>query len=161
MSLLTINDAIEQCRADSDAPLDQLQAYMDAADAAVSAYLNRTVYTDADALTSAQDGVADAMLAASTAYSAAVAAAQAMTDSYQQAAALALAGARLAAAQTAANRTINGIAANPAILAATRLVLGHLYANREDVIAGPSSAAVQLPGGATDILRPYRLGMMP
>lgn len=50
-----------------------------------------------------------------------------------------------------------GIVINPAIQAALLLIVGHLYANREDVLAGVSVA--QLPNGAQYLLQPYRIGM--
>ena len=50
-----------------------------------------------------------------------------------------------------------GIVINPAIQAALLLIVGHLYANREDVLAGVSVA--QLPNGSQYLLMPYRVGM--
>ena len=50
-----------------------------------------------------------------------------------------------------------GIVINPAIQAALLLIVGHLYANREDVLAGVSVA--QLPNGSQYLLQPYRVGM--
>lgn len=47
-----------------------------------------------------------------------------------------------------------GIVINPAIQAALLLIVGHLYANREDVLAGVSVA--QLPNGSQYLLQPYR-----
>ena len=49
----------------------------------------------------------------------------------------------------------NPMIVNDAINAAILLIVGHLYANREDVIVGV--AAYQLPGGAKSILNPYRI----
>lgn len=45
---------------------------------------------------------------------------------------------------------------NAAVRAAILLILGHLYANREDVV---STAVNKLPGGAHSLLFPYRVGM--
>ncbi|MBK8667798.1 MAG: phage gp6-like head-tail connector protein [Burkholderiales bacterium] len=50
-----------------------------------------------------------------------------------------------------------GIVINPAIQAALLLIVGHLYANREDVLAGVSVA--QLPNGSQYLLQPYRAGL--
>ena len=50
-----------------------------------------------------------------------------------------------------------GIVINPAIQAALLLIVGHLYANREDALAGVSVA--QLPNGSQYLLQPYRSGM--
>lgn len=46
---------------------------------------------------------------------------------------------------------------NDSVLAAMLLTLGHLYANREDVITGASPAA--MPMGSRALLAPYRRGM--
>ena len=50
-----------------------------------------------------------------------------------------------------------GIVINPAIQAALLLIVGHLYANREDVLADVSVA--QLPNGSQYLLQPYRAGL--
>lgn len=46
---------------------------------------------------------------------------------------------------------------NPSITAACLLILGHLYANREDVAAG--TTATEMPMGSRSILQPYRIGL--
>lgn len=58
---------------------------------------------------------------------------------------------------TAQGADTEGIVINPAVQAALLLIAGHLYANREDVVAGVSVA--QLPNGAQYLLQPYRIGM--
>lgn len=45
---------------------------------------------------------------------------------------------------------------NPSIRAACLLILGNLYANREDVVVGVTSSA--LPMGSRSLLTPYRIG---
>jgi hypothetical protein len=45
---------------------------------------------------------------------------------------------------------------NKQIKAACLLILGHLYANREDVVIGV--AATELPKGSTSLLTPHRVG---
>ncbi|WP_313489172.1 head-tail connector protein [Stutzerimonas nitrititolerans] len=45
---------------------------------------------------------------------------------------------------------------NPSITAACLLILGHLYANREDVVTG--TIATDLPMGSQALLTPYRVG---
>lgn len=50
-----------------------------------------------------------------------------------------------------------GIVINPAIQAALLLIVGHLYANREDTVVGLS--VTQLPNGAEYLLQPYRAGL--
>jgi hypothetical protein len=46
-----------------------------------------------------------------------------------------------------------------AIKAAILLTLGHLYRNREDVIAGQSAGALALPLGARSLLQSKRIGL--
>ncbi|WP_312417760.1 head-tail connector protein [Comamonas sp.] len=63
--------------------------------------------------------------------------------------------AALDAAVAAETAGANPMVVNYAIKAAMLLILGHLYSNREDVVAGAS--VVQLPGGARSLLRPHRI----
>jgi len=46
---------------------------------------------------------------------------------------------------------------NPSVRAACLLILGHLYANREDAVTG--TIATELPMGSRSLLMPYRIGM--
>ena len=50
-----------------------------------------------------------------------------------------------------------GIVINPAIQAALLLIVGKLYACREDAVVGVS--VTQLPNGAEYLLMPYRVGL--
>lgn len=45
---------------------------------------------------------------------------------------------------------------NPSVRAACLLILGSLYANREDVVVGTISS--ELPMGSRSLLTPYRVG---
>lgn len=64
--------------------------------------------------------------------------------------------ASLAAAVLDATAGLDPILINPSIRAACLLILGSLYANREDVVVGVTSAA--LPMGSRSLLTPYRVG---
>ena len=66
-------------------------------------------------------------------------------------------GRTIYATELAQGLDTDGIVINPAIQAALLLIVGHLYANREDVLAGVSVA--QLPNGSQYLLQPYRSGM--
>lgn len=57
---------------------------------------------------------------------------------------------------TIPSEDVTGIHTNEAINAAALLLIGHWYANREDVITGNVSA-VQIPAGADWLLTPYVL----
>lgn len=50
----------------------------------------------------------------------------------------------------------NPMVINDAVRAAVLLILGHLYANREEVVL---ASATQMPFGAHNLLYPYRIGM--
>lgn len=58
-------------------------------------------------------------------------------------------------AQVAYRQTIDGMVVNDTIKSAVLLIVGHLYANREDVVAGVSVA--QMPNGAEWLLQPYKV----
>ncbi|WP_296187886.1 head-tail connector protein [Pseudomonas sp. UBA1879] len=49
------------------------------------------------------------------------------------------------------------IVINPSVRAACLLILGHLYANREDVVVG--GGAGEIPMGSRSLLTPYRVGL--
>lgn len=65
----------------------------------------------------------------------------------------------MAAAVLAGDAGDDPILVDDAIRAAILLTLGHLYRNREDVVAGQSAGAVALPLGARALLQPKRVGM--
>lgn len=65
----------------------------------------------------------------------------------------------MAAAVDAGNAGEDPMVVNDAIKAAILLTLGHLWSNREDVVSGPSAAAVELPMGARSLLWPHRVGL--
>jgi hypothetical protein len=52
-------------------------------------------------------------------------------------------------------QVFDGIVVNDQIKAAVLLTVGHLYANREDVVVGASVSA--LPHGADCLLQPYKV----
>jgi len=161
MSILTVADALAQCRLESDYPVDQLQPYIDGAEAAACAYLNRSIYPDEESLMAAQDAAPSLVGNANAAYQMAMAAAQQIEDPLARATAVSVAETRLADAQRAAKWAVFGIVANASVISAMRLTLGHLFTNRESVIAGSAAAAVALPQGAEYLLGPHRRVMMP
>jgi hypothetical protein len=60
---------------------------------------------------------------------------------------------------TTTGSDLDGVVINAAITAAILLILGHLFANREAVMATPGIYAIELPMGARSLLQPYRIGM--
>ncbi|ANN66466.1 head-tail connector protein [Bordetella bronchialis] len=159
MALLTAEQCRAQCRVTGDYDDAELADKLASAENAVSAHLNRNVYVDQEALDAAVNDLADAAGQAQEAYDQAVAAAAGLSSDAAREMALQVAEKRLADFRLNAQRTLNGIVANGSILAAVRLTLGHLYANRESVATGVTVA--ELPLGVADLLRPYRLVMMP
>ena len=65
--------------------------------------------------------------------------------------------AALATAVLAGEAGDDPIIMNAAVTAACLLILGTLYANREDEVVGVSTA--KLPFGSRSLLTPYRIGM--
>lgn len=162
MSILTLAVARAHLRCDETDSADaELQPYMDAAEDAAQAYLNRTIYADATAMTAAQDSLPTSMAQAQADHDAAYAAADAVTNTTQAQTMRALADVALSDAQAAACRVISGVVINASISAAVLLTLGHLFANREDNVTGLRAAAVELPTGTKALLRPYRRVMTP
>lgn len=52
---------------------------------------------------------------------------------------------------------LDGVVMDDAIKAACLLMVGHLFANREDVVVGAS--AVDLPSNSKSLLYPYRISL--
>jgi predicted HD phosphohydrolase len=111
MRLVTIEQARQHCRADSDDD-QMLTLYGGAAEDAAQDFLNRRVYEDEDAL---------------------------------------------AAAVLAGAAGCDPIVVNDAIRAAVLLTLGHLYANRENVVTG--TIVSEMKEGTRSLLWPYRIGL--
>ena len=65
----------------------------------------------------------------------------------------------MAAAVLAKTADDDPIVANDSIRAAILLILGKLYAYREDVVVGSAATVVELPFGARQMLFPYRVGL--
>ena len=159
MAFLTLEDCKAQCRVLDDGDDALLSALRDAAEDTVIAQLNRDVFPDALALAGAQAALPETLGAAETAYQAAVAAAAATNDSTKAGFLVEIAHSQRRMAGLKAARIREGIVINASLLAAMRLMLGHLYANREAVVTGVTTA--ELPLGVDALVRPYRLVMMP
>jgi len=159
VGIISIESARAHIRENSDVPDDVIQPYVDGAEAAAAAYLNRAVYADAASLKLAQDDAPEAIRVASAAYGEAVASAAEIEDSHERAVVLDLALRRLDDARVSARRVVHGMVATPDVIAAMKLTLGSLYSNRESVVVG--ATAVELPEGARVLLRQHRRVQMP
>lgn len=155
MSFVTLAEAKLHLRVDGTDEDALIGIYINAAEQAAIKAMDRGVYADDTALNAAKTAAPAALTAATAAYTAAVTAADAMTDAIEQAAALQVAETAYMRAQVAYRQVFDGIVVNDQIKAAVLLTVGHLFANREDVVVGSSVSA--LPHGADCLLQPYKV----
>jgi len=159
MPLISLEQARVQVRVEADYPSEQLQPYIDGAAAWAEAYLNRAVFESEQELTAAREGYAEAVANAVAKRRDAEEAAAGIEDPDERAAALRLAEVVYREERALAERCIHGIVVNDGIRTGMRLLVGHLFSNRETVVVGAQVAEV--PVGAASFLRPYRRVMMP
>jgi len=155
MSFVTLEEAKLHLRVDGTDEDALIGVYIAAAEKSAIALLDRGVYADGTALGVAKAAAPVELDSAIAAYEAAMTAAEAMTDANAIAAAVQAAGNDLLRAQVAHRQAMDGMVVNEAIKAAVLLIVGSLYAQREDVVVGVSVA--QLPNGAEWLLAPYRV----
>ena len=155
MSFVTLPEAKLHLRVDGTDEDALIGVYIAAAEQSAVSLLDRGVYADGTALGVAKAAAPAELTAATTTYTSAIAAAQSMADATEQAAATQAAEYAYLRAQVAYRQAMDGMVVNEAIKAAVLLIVGHLYANREDVVAGVSVA--QLPNGAEWLLAPYKV----
>jgi len=155
MSFVSISEAKLHLRVDNTDEDVMIGIYISAAEQSAVMAMDRGVYFDDAALQAAIAAAPDALSAATTAYTAAVAAAGEMADATEKNAALRAAEMAYMRAQVAHRQTFDGIVANDQIKAAVLLTVGHLYANREDVVVGVSVSA--LPAGVDCLLQPFKV----
>jgi len=154
--VIAIDVAMQHLRAD---PEDQalVLAQLDAAEEVAMKFLNRRFYLDQVELDADRTGVQGAMQAARDANAAAVKVAEAEQDHALRCRLVEHARQALADAYDKADAIAYGMVLNPAIQAACLLKLGHLFANREDVVTG--TIATELPLASQHLLMPYRIRM--
>ena len=129
--------------------------YITAAEQMAIALLDRGVYADGTALGVAKAAAPGELDTAIAAYESAIEAAELLDDPDAQAAAIQTADNSLIRAKVAHRQAMDGMVVNEAIKAAVLLIVGSLYAQREDVVVGVSVA--KLPNGAEWLLAPYRV----
>lgn len=155
MSFVTLSEAKLHLRvvgAEEDA---LIALYLSAAERAAVAQIQRNVYADDVTLAAAIAVAPTALSAALDAYQAAVAAAQLLPEPDLIDEALRVAELDYFRAKAASRQTHDGIVVVDEIKSAVLLMVGHLYSNREDVVAGVT--VTQLPNGAQWLLQPYRV----
>ncbi|WP_223532063.1 head-tail connector protein [Pseudomonas sp. BF-R-30] len=156
MSVIDIELAMKHLLAEPE-DKDLVQSQLDGAEMAAVAYLNRAFFVDQAALDSARASVPAARNQARVAYDTSMVLAAAIEDRFQSCEAMADAQFVFSEALTAATRNARGMVINKAIEAACLLKLGHLFANREEVVTG--TIATELPQSSKALLAPYRIGM--
>lgn len=155
MTFVTLPEAKLHLRVDGIDEDAMIGVYIAAAEQSVVSLLDRGVYAGGTALGAAKASAPADLTAATAAYTAAIAAAQALTDATEQAAATQAAESAYLRAQVAYRQAMDGMVVNDTIKSAVLLIVGHLYAHREDVVAGVSVA--KLPNGAEWLLAPYKV----
>lgn len=156
MSVIAIEVAMHHLLAE---PEDQVlvEAQLEAAEDATASFLNRRFYLDQVTLDQARAGVSVSIQQAREANAAAVSAAEAEQDHTLRCRLLDHARQALADAYDQADAIAYGMVLNPAIQAACLLKLGHLFANREEVVTG--TIATELPLASQHLLMPHRIRM--
>jgi hypothetical protein len=156
MSVISIETAMQHLYADpEDLPLVQIQ--LDAAEEASMQFLNRRFFVDQAALDSAKAGATLRTREARGVYASALVEA----DLPENADIRCMLRDNAKKALTETYETIDmderGMVINAAITAACLLKLGHLFANREEVVTGIT--ATELPLSSKSLLMPYRIKM--
>ena len=156
MSFVTLPEAKLHLRGVDGTEEDALiGVYITAAEQMAIALLDRGVYADGPALGVAKAAAPAELDTAIASYESAMAAAEALPDETAIAAAIQTAGHDLLRAKVAHRQAMDGMVVNEAIKAAVLLIVGSLYAQREDVVVGVSVA--KLPNGAEWLLAPYKV----
>lgn len=156
MPVIDIDVAMQHLRAeDDDRALVELQ--LGAAEEQASKYLQRRFYADQAALDAALATVPAAITSTRARLDAALAAIDPLWPLDDRQGAIDRATHAFSDARAAVEMVAQGIVINDAIQAACLLALGHLYANREDVIIGTITA--ELPMNSRWLLNPYRTGL--
>jgi len=155
--IITLDAARQHLRLEDDYPPEQLQVYVAAAWRSAERFLNRRIYATPEDHTAAILKVPAALAAAIGARDAALRAADLEVDAESQRDAREYAEQVLKEARSAAAEIRRGIVADYDVVAAILLILGHLFANREENVTG--TTVDELKMGARSLLAPYRIGL--
>lgn len=156
MSLIDIDRAMRHVLAEPE-DQDLVQDKLDSAEGAAMRYLNRRVFIDQAAMALAKAAIPQMMQSAREANSAAIAAAD-LVENYRDRCILhEHARQALADAWEDIDAVAYGVLLNSEIVSACLLMVGHLFANREDVVVG--ALATELPLASKHLLTPYRARM--
>ena len=156
MSVISIELAMQHLLAE---PEDQvlIQAQLDAAEDAAKQFLQRRFYADQAGLDAAKADVAERLRACRASYEAAKAAVDSVEDEGDRCRLLEQARRVYGDELESIDMDAYAIVVNASITAACLLKLGHLFANREEVVT--TGSATELPLASKSLLMPYRIRM--
>jgi hypothetical protein len=156
MSVISIETAMHHLHAESDdQPL--VEVLLSAAEEAAMQFLQRRFYADKETADSVKADTAARTREARSVYQVAKMQADLPENSDIRCTMMERARQALADSYESIEMDDFGIVINPAIQAACLLKLGHLFANREEVVTG--TIATELPLASTSLLMPYRVRM--
>ena len=156
MSVISIDLAMKHLLAEPE-DMDLVQSQLDGAEGAAMAYLQRSFFVDQSALDAARLEASSMRSVARQQYDADMADAALIDDQLLRCEAMDDAKFSISEALNAATRVARGMVIEPSIQSACLLKLGHLFANREEVVTG--TIATELPQASKALLTPYRVGM--
>lgn len=156
MPVIDIDVAMQHLRAEDEDRI-LVEAQLGAAEEQASQYMQRRFYADQAALDAALATVPAAIASIRARYEQAESTIEFIPLQDDPFGSLERASRAFADARAAIEMVARGIVINDAIRAACLLSLGHLYANREDVVTGTITA--ELPMGSRWLLGPYRTGL--
>ncbi|PMV79622.1 phage gp6-like head-tail connector protein [Pseudomonas sp. FW306-1C-G01A] len=156
MSVINIELAMKHLLAEPE-DQDLVQSQLDGAEDAAMAYLQRSFFVDQASLDAARLQVPASRNTARLRYDADMVAAALIDDHLLRCESMADANFAFKESLDAATRVARGMVLNASIQSACLLKLGHLFANREEVVTGTIST--ELPLASKSLLTPYRVGM--
>ncbi|WP_336826858.1 head-tail connector protein [Pseudomonas paracarnis] len=156
MSVIDIELAMKHLLAEPE-DQDLVQSQLDGTEEAAQQFLQRRFFADQAAVDLAKSTTLQRTQAARATYRAALVVADDPENSEDRCRLRERARKALADTFEAIDMDECGIVINKAIEAACLLKLGHLFANREEVVVG--GTAVELPLTSKALLTPYRIGM--
>lgn len=159
MSLITPDQAKKQVR-DLQIADPDIQLLIDNAESYVAGFLDRDIYEDDTARTTARTAAPTTFAAGLADITARTTAAMAETDEALRSALLAAIAQDARSNLYTYQRAMAGVVVNGRIRAGILLMIGHLYANAEAVIVDQGVQALELPLGVTNLLfNDRRLGV--
>lgn len=156
MSVIDIELAMNHLHAEPE-DQDLVQLYLDAAEEAATRYLQRRFFVDQAAVDAAKAQTTQRTRDARAVYATSRAEADLPENADIRCRLIDQARQALADAYEDIDMDQYSIVVNAAIEAACLLKLGHLFANREEVVTG--TTATELPLASKSLLAPYRIRM--